>query len=95
VAEGARVRGQALTGRPGDVSDRGGGRTNRAGLAPGDTGADKWARGAGRVCAKQYPRWAMRSRSDGGDQTREGRTTASGAAPLHGVEVGGVEAGTS
>jgi hypothetical protein len=56
MAEGVRARGQALTGRPGDVSDRGGGRTNRAGLAPGDTGADRWARGAGRACAKRYPR---------------------------------------
>jgi hypothetical protein len=38
-----------LTGGPGSVSDRGGGRTDRAGPAPGDTGA-------GRACAKRYPR---------------------------------------
>jgi hypothetical protein len=36
--------------------------------------------------------WAMRSRSDGGDQTGEGRTAAGGAAPLRGGEVAGVEA---
>jgi hypothetical protein len=36
--------------------------------------------------------WAMRSRSNGGDQTREGRTAAGGAAPLRGGEVAGVEA---
>jgi hypothetical protein len=45
-----------LTGGLGSVSDRGGGRTDRASLAPGDTGADRRARGAGRVCAKRYPR---------------------------------------
>jgi hypothetical protein len=36
-----------LTGGPGGVSDRWGGRTNRAGPALGNTGADRWARGAG------------------------------------------------
>jgi hypothetical protein len=37
--------------------------------------------------------WAVRARSDGGDQSREGRTAAGGAAPLRGGEVVGVEAG--
>jgi hypothetical protein len=33
--------------------------------------ADRRARGAGRACAKRYPAiWAVRSRSNGGDQTR-------------------------
>jgi hypothetical protein len=46
--------------------------------------------------AKRYPAiWAMRSESDGGDQTGEGRMTAGGAAPLRGSEVAGVEAGMS
>jgi hypothetical protein len=45
-----------LTDKPGDVSDRGGERTNRAGPASGDTGADRRARGAGLACAKRYPR---------------------------------------
>jgi hypothetical protein len=40
---------RALTGGPGDVTDRGGERTDRAVPAPGDTGA-------GRACAKRYPR---------------------------------------
>jgi hypothetical protein len=48
------VGGRALIGGPGDVSDRGGGRTDRAGPTPGDTGADRRARGAGRACAKRY-----------------------------------------
>jgi hypothetical protein len=33
-----------LIGGPGDVSDRGGGCTDRAGPAPGNTGADRRAR---------------------------------------------------
>jgi hypothetical protein len=37
--------------------------------------------------------WAVRSRSDGGDQAREGRTAAGDAAPLRDGEVTGVEAG--
>jgi hypothetical protein len=41
---------------PGGVSDRGGERTDRAGPAPRDTGADRQARGAGRACVKRYPR---------------------------------------
>jgi hypothetical protein len=62
-----------LTSGPGGVSDRGGGRTDRAGPARGNMGADRWARGAGRACAKRYPAiWVVRSRSDGGDQTGEG-----------------------
>jgi hypothetical protein len=48
ATEGARASGRVLTGRPGDVSDRGGGRTDRAGPALGDTGA-------GRACAKRHP----------------------------------------
>jgi hypothetical protein len=39
--------------------------------------------------------WAIRSESDGGDQTKGKRTAAGGAAPLHGGEVAGVEAGAS
>jgi hypothetical protein len=43
------------------------------GPALGDTGADRRARGAGRACVKRYPAiWAMRSRSNGGDQTEGG-----------------------
>jgi hypothetical protein len=49
VAKGARAGGR------GGVSDRGGGHTDRAGPALGDTGADRRARGAGRVRAKRYP----------------------------------------
>jgi hypothetical protein len=45
-----------LTGRPGGVSDSGGGCTDQAGPAPGNTGADRRARGAGRACAKRNPR---------------------------------------
>jgi hypothetical protein len=45
-----------LTGGPGDVSDRGGGHTDQAGPAQGNTGADRRARGAGRACAMRYPR---------------------------------------
>jgi hypothetical protein len=45
-----------LTGGPGGVSDRGGGCTDRASPAPGNMGADRRARGAGRACAKRYPR---------------------------------------
>jgi hypothetical protein len=45
-----------LTGGPRGVSDRGGGRTDRAGPALGDTSADRRPRGAGRVCGKRYPR---------------------------------------
>jgi hypothetical protein len=56
----ARAGRRALTGGLGDVSDRGGGRTDRAGPAPGGTGA-------GHACAKRYPR----SRSCDQDRTRE------------------------
>jgi hypothetical protein len=37
----------------------------------------------------------VRSESDGGDQTGEGRTAVGGAAPLRGGEVAEVEAGAS
>jgi hypothetical protein len=47
AAEGARAGGRALTGGPGGVSDRGGGRTDRSGLAPGHTGTDRRARTQG------------------------------------------------
>jgi hypothetical protein len=92
-----RARGRASTDRRArGVSDRGGGCTDRAGPAPGDLGADRRARGAGRACVKRYPTiWAVRSGSDGGDQTEEGQTIAGGAAPLHGGEVAGVDAGVS
>ena len=56
AAESARVGGRALTGGPGGVSDRGGGRTDRAGPASWDMGADRRAKGAVRACAKRYPR---------------------------------------
>jgi hypothetical protein len=53
------------------VSVRGGGRIDLAGPAPEDLGADRRAKGVGRECAKRYPAiWAVRSGSDGGDQTR-------------------------
>jgi hypothetical protein len=45
-----------LIGGPEGVSDRGGGRTDRAGPALGNTGADRRATGAGRACTKRYPR---------------------------------------
>jgi hypothetical protein len=44
-----------LTGGPGSVSDRGGERADRAGPGPGDTGADRRARGVRHACAKRYP----------------------------------------
>jgi hypothetical protein len=50
------------------------------------------------VCAKQYHEVrAVRSESDGGDQIGGGgkQMAAGGAAPLHGGEVAGVEAGAS
>jgi hypothetical protein len=48
----------------------------------------------GRAGAKRYPTIsAMRSRSDGGDQSREGWLAAGGAAPLRGGKVAGVGAG--
>jgi hypothetical protein len=77
------------------VNDRGGGHTDRAGPALGNTGADSRARGAGRACAKRYPR------SGPCDQNRtegirpRGRTATSDAAPLRGGEITGVEAGAS
>jgi hypothetical protein len=37
--------------------------------------------------------WAVRSESDGGDQTRGKQMAAGGAAPLRGGEVAEVEAG--
>jgi hypothetical protein len=48
----------------------------------------------GRTGVKRYPAIsAVRSRSDGGDQIREGWLAAGGAAPLCGGEVAGVGAG--
>jgi hypothetical protein len=55
VVEGTRAGERVLTCGPGSVSDRGGERANRAGLAPGDTGAYRRARGIRHVCAKRYP----------------------------------------
>jgi hypothetical protein len=45
-----------LTSEPGDVGDKGGGRTDRAGPAPENTGSDRRVRGAGHACVKWYPR---------------------------------------
>jgi hypothetical protein len=51
------VRGRASSVRRArGISNRGGERTDRAGLAPGNTGVDRRARGVGRACAKWYPR---------------------------------------
>jgi hypothetical protein len=45
------------------------------------------------VGAKRYPATStVRSRSDGGDQSREGWLAVGGAAPPHGGEVAGVGA---
>jgi hypothetical protein len=44
VAEGARAGERALTGGARGISDRGGGRTDRVGPAPRDTGADRRSR---------------------------------------------------
>jgi hypothetical protein len=77
------------------VSGRGGGRTDRAGLAPEDLGADRRARASGHVCVKRYPR----SGSCDQDQTEGiipgGVNGCERAAPLRGGEVTGVEAGVS
>jgi hypothetical protein len=82
-----------LTGGPGGVSDRGGGRTDRAGPALENMGADRRARGAGRACAKRYPQSGPCDQ----DRTREikprERTVVCGAAPLCGGEVAGVGVG--
>jgi hypothetical protein len=60
-----------LTDGPGDVSDRGGGRTDRAGPALGydRPGDDRRARGKARVREAVPTIWAVRSRSDGGGHT--------------------------
>jgi hypothetical protein len=60
-----------LTGGPGGVSDRGGGCSDRAGPAPGDTGADRRARGArARSGIRDLGRAIKigRGRSDQGDE---------------------------
>jgi hypothetical protein len=49
------VSGRALAGGPESVSDRGGERADRAGLAPEGLGADRRARASRRACAKRYP----------------------------------------
>jgi hypothetical protein len=67
AAEGARGGERALAVGPGGVSDRGGERTDRAGPAPGYTGADRRARGTRRACAKRY----LRSGSCDQDRTGE------------------------
>jgi hypothetical protein len=51
------VRGRASTDkRARGVSDRGGERNDRAGLAQEDLGADRQARASGHACTKCYPR---------------------------------------
>jgi hypothetical protein len=55
AAEGARASGRVLTGGPGSVSDRGGERADRAGLALEGVDADRRARASGRACAKRFP----------------------------------------
>jgi hypothetical protein len=79
-----------LTGRPGGVSDRWGGCTDRAGLAPGDTGADRRARGTGHACAKRYPRSGPCDQDRTGEIRPGGRTTVGDAVHLRGGEVAGV-----
>jgi hypothetical protein len=49
-----RAWGRALTGGPGAPATEG--RTDRAGPTPGDLGADRQAKGAGRACVKRHPR---------------------------------------
>jgi hypothetical protein len=86
VAEGTRAGRRALTGGPGGVNDRGGGRTDRVGPAPGNTGADRRARGAGRACAKRYPRYGPcdQNRTEG---IRPGGRTAVGSAAVRSPEL--------
>jgi hypothetical protein len=71
----------------------GGERADRAGPALEGLGADRRARACVREALSVI--LAVRSESDGGDQTRGKQTAAGGAAPLHGGEVAGVEAGAS
>jgi hypothetical protein len=87
---------ERLTSEARGVSGRGGGRTDRAGPTPEDLGADRWAKGAGRACAKRYPRFGPcdQDRTEG-IRPGEKQTAAGGAAPLRGGEVARVEAGVS
>jgi hypothetical protein len=56
AAEGTRARGRASTNkRARGVSDRGGGRIDRAGPALEDLGANRRTRVSGHACAKRYP----------------------------------------
>jgi hypothetical protein len=93
ATEGARAGRRALTGGPGDVSGRGGGRTDRVGPALGNVGADRWARSARHACAKRYPRSGLCDQDRTGGSDRGGQTAAGSAAHLRGGEVAGVEAG--
>jgi hypothetical protein len=54
------------------VSGRGGGRTDRAGPAPEDLGADRRARASGHACAKLYP-WFGPCDQDRTEGIRPGR----------------------
>jgi hypothetical protein len=67
AVEGARAGGRALTGGPGGVSDRGGGRTDRLGPAPGGTGADRRARGQGARARSGIPQSGPCDRDQMGD----------------------------
>jgi hypothetical protein len=76
AAEGARAGGRALTSGTGSVSDRGGERTDRAGPAPEGKRTATGVRGGLSHSIKigqggSEGVRAIRSRSDGGNQTRK------------------------
>jgi hypothetical protein len=63
------------------VSGRGGGRTDQAGPALEDLGADRRARASGHACAKRYP-WSESFDLNRTEGTRPGRNRWLRAAPL-------------
>jgi hypothetical protein len=60
-----------------------------------DEGDQRQVKGAGRACAKRYPRSGPCDLNWMEGIRPRGRTAAGGAVPLHGGEVAGVEAGVS
>jgi hypothetical protein len=94
VVESARVGGRALPGRLGASATEGESALTKRAQRQGTRALTGEPGGRPRMHEAVSAIWAVRSRSDGGDQTREGRMAAGGAAPLRGGEVAGVEAGT-
>jgi hypothetical protein len=74
------VRARLTNGARG-VSGRGGGRTDRAGSALEDLGADRRARASGHACAKRYP-WSEPFDLNRTEGTRPGGNRWLRAAPL-------------